>query len=193
MGDINQVIYLKKFLPKVDGAVLEIGSKDYGSTSSFRDTYTDVEYVGVDLEDGKGVDVVADLTQGTGPLPKNHFALGISCSVMEHVRKPWIMAEHITSLIRPGGHLYMSVPWVWRYHPYPDDYYRFSWRGIAELFPEFEWDHVVYSTNVPEEFYALDPANPGIDNQLAAMATTPKGQRKYLPYLMVNMIGKRRS
>lgn len=39
MGDINQVIYLKKYLPEVDGPVLEIGSKDYGSTSSFRDTY----------------------------------------------------------------------------------------------------------------------------------------------------------
>jgi len=192
VGDINQIIYLKKFLPKVDGAVLEIGSKDYGSTSSFRDTYTGVEYVGADLEDGKGVDVVVDLTQGTGTLPHNHFALGICCSVMEHVRKPWIMAEHITSLIQPGGHLYMSVPWVWRYHPYPDDYYRFSWRGIAEIFPGFEWNHVVYSTNVPEDLYPLDPANPGIDNQLAALADTPKGKRKYLPYLMVNMLGTRR-
>lgn len=192
MGDINQVIYLKKYLPEVDGPVLEIGSKDYGSTSSFRDTYLGAEYVGVDLEDGKNVDVVADLTQGTGPLPVSHFALGICCSVMEHVRKPWIMAEHVTSLIRPGGHLYMSVPWVWRYHPYPDDYYRFSWRGIEEIFPEFAWSNVVYSTNVPEELIPLDLANPGIDNQMAAMADTAKGKRKYLPYLMVNMLGKRR-
>lgn len=51
-----------------------------------------------------------------------------------------------------------------KFLPYPDDYYRFSWRGIAELFPEFEWDHMVHSTNVPEEFHALDFANPGIDN-----------------------------
>lgn len=188
MGDINQVIYLKKYLPSVDGPVLEIGSKDYGSTSSFRDTYTG-EYVGVDLEAGKGVDVVADLTQGTGGLPLDHFALGICCSVMEHVRRPWVMAEHITALIRPGGHLYMSVPWVWRYHPYPDDYYRFSWRGIEEIFPGFAWDHVVYSGNVPGELFPLDRASPGIDNQMAAHAKVQNGQRKYLPYLMVNMLG----
>jgi hypothetical protein len=192
VGDVNQLIYLKKYLPAVNGPIVEIGSKDYGSTSSFRDTWPGNEYVGVDLEAGKGVDVVADLTQGIQPLPEAHFALGICCSVLEHVRRPWVMADHVTSLIRPEGYLYMSVPWVWRYHPYPDDYFRFSWRGIMELFPAFTWEHVVYSTNVPEEFFPLDPANPGVDNKLAAMAKTPGGQRKYLPYLMVNMLGVRR-
>jgi len=53
MGDINQEIYLKKFMPDVNGHVLEIGSKDYGNTSSFRDFYNKNEYIGVDLEAGK--------------------------------------------------------------------------------------------------------------------------------------------
>ncbi|MDP1683388.1 MAG: class I SAM-dependent methyltransferase [Burkholderiales bacterium] len=188
MGDINQLIYLKTLVPAVDGPILEIGSKDYGSTSSFRDTYRGVEYVGLDMEAGPGVDVVADLTQGTGALPCEHFALGICCSVLEHVRRPWVMAEHITSLIRPGGTLYMSVPWVWRYHAYPDDYFRFSWRGIEELFPAFTWDHICYSTNVPEEIIPIPLDQPGVDNQMALMADTPGGKRKYLPYLMVNML-----
>ena len=72
MGDINQLIYLKTLIPSVDGPVLEIGSKDYGSTSSFRDTYRGVEYVGLDMEPGPGVDIVADLTTGTGTLPSTH-------------------------------------------------------------------------------------------------------------------------
>lgn len=189
MGDINQLIYLKTLVPSVDGPVLEIGSKDYGSTSSFRDTYRGVEYVGLDMEPGAGVDIVADLTTGTGTLPSEHFALGICCSVLEHVRRPWIMAEHITTLIRPGGTLFMSVPWVWRYHAYPDDYFRFSWRGIEELFPAFTWDHVCYSSNVPEEIIPIPPDKPGVDNEMAILADTPGGKRKYLPYLMVNMLG----
>ncbi len=36
MGDINQLAYLEHWVPKVDGPVLEVGSKDYGSTASFR-------------------------------------------------------------------------------------------------------------------------------------------------------------
>ncbi len=67
MGDVNQRIFLERLVPRVDGPVLEIGSKDYGSTVSFRDLYRDSEYVGADLEAGKGVDVVADLSAGRVP------------------------------------------------------------------------------------------------------------------------------
>jgi hypothetical protein len=29
-----------------------------------------------------------------------------------------------------------------------------------------------------------------VDNRMAAFADTPQGKRKYLPYLMVNMLGR---
>jgi hypothetical protein len=191
MGDINQLTYLKRFMPSVPGPILEIGSKDYGSTSTFRNFYANDEYVGVDMEAGNNVDVVVDLTQDLGGLRANHFALAICCSVLEHVRKPWLFATRVTSLLRAGGALYLSVPWVWRYHAYPDDYYRFSWRGVMELFPDFEWSNICYSTNVPNEFIDIAPDEPGADNSMAAFADTPAGRRKYLPYLMVNMLGRR--
>lgn len=189
MGDINQIVYLKKYAPEITGAVLEIGSKDYGNTSSFRDHYIENEYVGIDMEAGNNVDQVIDLTHGTGDFPPNYFSLVVCCSVLEHVRKPWVMAENITRLVRTGGALYMSVPWVWRYHPYPDDYYRFSWRGIIELFPDFEWKHIYYSTNVPNEFFEVTDDTIETDNKLAIKKRGFKGKRKYLPYLMINMLG----
>jgi len=189
MGDVNQLTYLKRFMPSVSGPVLEIGSKDYGSTASFREFYSGCEYIGIDMEPGKNVDLVVDLTKGTAGLQKDYFALGICCSVLEHVRKPWVFAEHLTTVVRAGGALYMSVPWVWRYHAYPDDYFRFSWRGVMELFPEFVWTRICYSTNVPNEFFDIVPDNTGVDNSMAAFAETPAGKRKYLPYLMVNMLG----
>jgi len=191
MGHVSQLTYLERFMPAVNGPILEIGSKDYGNTATFRAAYPGQEYIGVDMEAGKDVDLVVDLTTGVGALRKNHFALGICCSVLEHVRKPWVFAENIASVLRPGAALYMSVPWVWRYHAYPDDYFRFSWRGIMELFPAFEWSGICYSTNVPNEFFDIDMDNPGVDDRMAAFANTPAGKRKYLPYLMVNMLGKK--
>jgi SAM-dependent methyltransferase len=170
--------------------VLEVGSRDYGNTENFRALYAaGNEYVGVDLSEGKNVDRVADLTEGTGGLPSAHFALIICCSVLEHVRRPWVMAEHLTDLLRPGGAIYIAVPWVWRYHPYPDDYYRFSWRGIIELFPRLTWSEQAFSTNVPDEFARLSGDATGLDNALAKYVDTPAGQRKYLPYLQVHMLG----
>ena len=58
-----------------------------------------------------------------------------------------------------------------------------------ELFPRFAWRHIFYSSNVPNDFYEITDGNPGIDNSLAVAAVTAGGQRKYLPYLMVNMLG----
>lgn len=191
MGDVNQRLFLTRSLPSVGGPVLEVGSRDYGSTSSFRDVFTGSEYVGVDLSAGKNVDRVVDLASGIGDLPEAHFALAICCSVLEHVRRPWDMAENLTRLIRPGGAIYIAVPWVWRYHPYPDDYFRFSWRGVAELFPRIRWTRQACSTNVTDEFAEISGDGAGLDNSFAKYVDTPAGQRKYLPYLQVHMLGIR--
>lgn len=184
MGDVNQKLFLTRSMPKAEGPVLEVGSRDYGNTTSFRDVYAGNEYIGVDISAGKNVDRVVDLASCIGDLAESHFALAICCSVLEHVRRPWEMAANLTRLLRPGGALYVAVPWVWRYHPYPDDYFRFSWRGVAELFPGIAWTRQAYSTNVTDEFLE---AAPGVDNDLAKYV----GERKYLPYLQVHMFGIR--
>jgi SAM-dependent methyltransferase len=186
MGDVNQRLFLTRALPAVSGPILEVGSRDYGSTENWREVYPGNDYLGVDLSEGKNVDRVVDFVAGTGGLPQEHFALIICCSVLEHVPRPWVMAENMTRVLRPGGALYIAVPWVWRYHPYPDDYFRFSWRGVAELFPRVKWSRQVYSTTVADEFF---DAAEGVDNSLAKMIVTPTGQRKYLPYLQVHMLG----
>jgi SAM-dependent methyltransferase len=168
-----------------------VGSKDYGNTSSFRDVFAGNEYIGADLSPGKGVDQVIDFTAGIGELMEGYFALAICCSVLEHVRRPWVMAENLTRVVRPGGTLYIAVPWVWRYHAYPDDYFRFSWRGIAELFPQFTWTRRALSTNIADEFFDISGDGAGLDDGMAKYMSTAGGQRKYLPYLQVHMLGIR--
>jgi SAM-dependent methyltransferase len=191
LGDRNQRLFLERLVPQVNGPVLEVGSKDYGSTVSFRDLYRG-EYVGLDLEPGEGVDVVADLSAGLGGLNEGHFALVICCSVLEHTPVPWVVAQNLTRLLRPGGSLYISVPWVWRYHAYPDDYFRFSPRAVEALFPRLCWKHATYSTNLPGEHFDLDLSDlRETDHRMALYKQVPQGSRKYLPYLMVNMLGVR--
>jgi hypothetical protein len=187
VGDANQRLYLERLLPSVDGPILEIGSRDYGNTQDFRAMYPGNEYTGVDLAAGPGVDLVVDLAAGIGDLLERHFALAICCSVLEHTPRPWVMAGHITRLVRVRGWLYMAVPWVWRYHPYPDDYFRFSHRAIESLFPAFDWADVVYTTNLAGE--SFEAGGPGFDDRLALYAETPAGKRKHLPYLQLHMLG----
>lgn len=193
MGDQNQLLYLQRFAPEADGVILEIGSKDYGSTVPFRQHIKYSKYVGLDMAAGPGVDVVGDLSKELCGLPENHFSLVICCSVLEHVERPWMMAENITRLTKPGGRLYMSVPWVWRYHAYPDDYFRFSWRGIETLFPDLFWDDRYYSTSVIGEFFEISEQQKDADYRMTEYADLGQDRkRKYLPYLMVNMLGIKR-
>ena len=189
MGSSNDLLYLQKHMPTVSGPVLEVGSKDYGNTQDFRGLYRDHEYIGVDMAPGKNVDVVINLADGTAPLKDQHFALIVCCSVLEHVQKPWIFADHLVRLLRPGGVLFISVPWVWRWHPYPDDYFRFSWRGVMSLFPDLAWGNICYSTSLANEFVPIVPGAEGVDDRMATYIDTPLGQRKYLPYLLLHMLG----
>lgn len=187
MGDHNQLRYLRNKVPTVNGAVLEVGSKEHGSTSSFREFYKDATaYVGIDMQPGDGVDIVADICTANITDLGGPYSLAICCSVLEHVREPWKFAANLSALVMPGGQLYLSVPWVWRYHPYPDDYWRFSWSGIKVLFPDFEWEEGAFSTNVPGEFFR---AIEGADDRLSGHVD----ERKFLPYLMLNMLGVKRA
>ena len=66
---------------------------------------------------------------------------------------------------------------------------------ISQIIPKLEAIHVSTANlvrsrlNVPNEFLEIVADNPGIDDSMAAYAETPGGKRKYLPYLMVNMLG----
>lgn len=191
MGDVNQVTLLRLLVSKVHGPILEIGSKEHGSTTTFRDFYAGNSYVGIDAEDGLGVDIVCDLTGDVSHVPADHFALCICTSVLEHVSKPWIAAKNIESFLRKSGILYISVPWVWRYHPYPDDYYRFSASGIRALFENIEFSNQYYSTNLPGEIVDMGKVSETFDNSMALHKKTEHGPRKYLPYLMVNLVGRK--
>lgn len=186
MGDVNQFLYAQRVLGKIQGRVLEIGSKDYGNTQPFRELFKDCEYVGVDLEDGKNVDYVVDLEKGVGPLQGQKFDLIIICSVLEHSPKPWVLAENIQSVLSDTGALYSCHPWVWRYHKYPEDYFRFSPKAIASLFDQLPfWLPSLYSTYREGEFLSF-AQDEGIDNKMAVM---DEQGRKYLPYLQTVMVG----
>ncbi len=186
MGALNQVKFLSRRLGR-DGInrVIEIGSKQHGSTMPWRHFFPKADYLGIDMQEGEGVDLLLDIAKENAPLPEP-ADLVICCSVLEHVKRPWIAAANIERMVRSGGVAYIAVPWVWRYHPYPDDYWRFSFSGIRELFPTMDWPAQLYSTDVTDDFL---PAEPGADDRLSARDVTG---RKVLPYFELHSLGKKR-
>jgi|TARA_B110000503_G_scaffold29559_1_gene47485 SAM-dependent methyltransferase len=183
MASPNDLLYVKTVCPDIVGPILEVGSLDI-SVASFRNYFLEKDFTGTDIEEGPGVDVVCDLTDNNNPLPKNHYNFVICCSVFEHIPNPWVMADVISTLVKPGGSLYMNCPWVWRYHKYPDDYYRYSFKAIEYLFPQFTWSNHAYSTELPDTISFVN-RDSDFDRGRAEIIN----QKKYLPYSIINMLG----
>ena len=97
---------------------------------------------------GESVDRVIDMTL---PYDQVDSALGGSCfgtifclCVLEHCDQPFKMAENLTQLLRLGGKIYISVPFAWKFHGYPSEYWRFTHEGVKKLFPDLDFNN---STN----------------------------------------------
>ena len=147
----------ERYVPDLsEKQALVLGSKLYGDEKQDRrKRYGDA--LGLDMQDGAGVDIVADLEDYEGFLDDievgdyvytNQFVMKadhIDCiSVLEHVRRPWLAAETIEAFLNHNGTILISVPFAWRAHGYPSDYWRYTTEAIKVLFPNIEWQKLCY-------------------------------------------------
>lgn len=170
MGDRNQILFGLKFRDLLRPPYLEVGSREYGRTSTFRNVlpHGRGEYVGVDLAPGDGVDRVIDLTVDFGEVDRvlpERFNTVFCLSVLEHCLRPHEMAANVQRLLHPGGTLYVSVPFCWKIHHYPSDYWRFTPDAVKALFPglDFPADRSAYHSSVDGWFTPGDEPPPAID------------------------------
>lgn len=133
-----------RYVRPKDGPTLIVGSRIYGEREDRRRRFAHA--VGIDMLEGPGVDRVLDMEE---PLPADfgRFAHVECCSVLEHSKRPWLLAANVEEALERGGTLYLSAPWVWRVHEYPGDYYRFSDQAVRALFPRIRWEKLCYASD----------------------------------------------
>ena len=105
------------------GKVVDLGSLDVNGT--LRECApAEAVYVGLDIEPGKGVDIVI-----TGdsklPLADNATDMVVSSSVLEHDQFFWNTFLELVRITRPGGYIYVNAPSNGYLHRYPADNWRF--------------------------------------------------------------------
>lgn len=112
------------------GAVLEIGGREHPRGHIF-----DAEafsYTNLDLSPGANT-VVGDITD-CPQIPDNSYDVLISVDVFEHIDRPWLAAAELARILRPGGLVYTSTLFSWRYHPCPIDFWRYTPEALEFLF-----------------------------------------------------------
>ena len=115
--------------------ILEVGSRNVNG--SIRDVLSECanEYIGVDLFDGPGVDVVCDVAALSDTFANQSFDIVVSTEMLEHCQHWQDALYQMVSVLRQDGFLLITTRSPgFELHDYPADYWRFSFSDFTEIF-----------------------------------------------------------
>ncbi len=116
----------------IKGRLLDIGCGEKPYKELFS-TYV-TEHIGLDHQqthDYGTIDVLA--TAYNIPFKDKSFDSGICNAVLEHLEEPSIALAECYRVLKPGGMVIYSVPFIWHLHEEPRDFFRISKHGLRYL------------------------------------------------------------
>lgn len=108
--------------------VLDVGC----GNKPYADLFVNCEYIGMDsIDSGSKPDIVGDAQKL--PCEDESVDIVFCTQVIEHLPRPWLLFEEAFRVLRPGGKLIITAPFVWPLHEVPHDFFRFSRYGLQSL------------------------------------------------------------
>lgn len=113
----------------------------------YKQLFLHARYIGIDVEasgrmaDQKCADIYFDGVKI--PLDSESVDAVLCTQVLEHAVDPQLLVADIFRVLRPGGRLLVTVPFMWGLHEQPYDFRRFTPYGLQKLVSHcgFEIDH----------------------------------------------------
>ena len=135
----NRRILVEKDLKKINlkkyKRVLVVGS----GKDPYRNLFSEdiEEYVRFDIEPHDGLtDVIGDIHEA--PFDDNSFDCIFAIEVMEHLENPFLFKKEIKRMLKKGGSMVLTVPFIFHMHADPFDYWRPTKMALSELFDDFD-------------------------------------------------------
>jgi SAM-dependent methyltransferase len=112
--------------------VLDLGAGD----APYRELFGHCDYVTTDWEGSvheraSEVDVLA--SADALPFDDAFADAALLTQVLEHVPDPAAVLGEVARTLRPGGRVFMTVPFVWELHELPHDFWRFTPGSLGQL------------------------------------------------------------
>lgn len=117
-------------LPRFQGSLLDVGCGKMPYKEFILSNSKVTDYVGLDIEDALIYDttIKPDFTwDGTiMPFENQTFECAIATEVFEHCSEPEVVLKEVLRVLKPGGMLFFTVPFLWNLHEVPNDEYRYT-------------------------------------------------------------------
>jgi len=151
--------------------VLEVGSRYVnGSVRPLIEKFFSPEqYVGVDIEPGKFVDLVMPAEKLPEYFGPESFDVVIASELLEHVMDWRLVINNMKTVLKKDGHIYITTrSQGFPYHGFPYDFWRYEVEDLARIFKDFETialakDHlspgVFFKARKPEKYTQVDLSN----------------------------------
>ena len=94
------------------------------------------EVINIDIFPFDNVDLVTDATKL--PIKDNSVDMVVTESTLEHIPDVELAIQEICRVVKPGGYVYISIPFLMPFHASPNDYVRMTHEGIKHKFAIFE-------------------------------------------------------
>jgi SAM-dependent methyltransferase len=114
--------------------VLDLGGHKFNKRGQFDINLLPLRIMVANLLLEKGADLCCDAC--CLPIPQNQFDAVICAELLEHVRLPDRVIQESFRVLKPGGALLISVPFLYRIHADPFDYGRYTKHYWQDLLNE---------------------------------------------------------
>jgi SAM-dependent methyltransferase len=104
-----------------EALILDVGA----GHGDFADIFVGLNYLSLDIVPYAEVDLVCDLGQ-TVPFKDGTFDAVVLMNVLEHVYENRQLVQNIAKVLKPGGKLILTVPFLLKVHQAPYDFSRYT-------------------------------------------------------------------
>ncbi|MEW6201716.1 MAG: methyltransferase domain-containing protein [bacterium] len=147
----------------VSEPIYEFGSfrvPEQEELANLRPLFPGKKYVGADMRQGPGVDVILDLHHID--LPSESVGTALTLETLEHVEFPREALEQISKILNKNGIVIISSIMNFPIHEYPDDYWRFTPSAFKSMSKSFSY---VYVESVGEDNFPHTIVGVGIKGE----------------------------
>lgn len=133
--------YVREKAKLLSGRVLDVGC----GKSPYRSVLTSVaEYVGMDVFDSRydKLQVGVWFDGSEFPLQDGSFDSVLCTEVLEHVPDPRLHVSEAARVLKKGGRILLTTPFIWPIHDEPHDYQRFTHYGLKMLLGQAGFEEI---------------------------------------------------